>query len=711
MALRNGDEIEFGDRVTRGDGMLRSSTHPTAPNCADSIELDTHDSVRVTYHRLPHESSNTLAPDAPAETIGYRGGYISDDEDEEYGGSSVDDISDVSDDGYELLDEPSSSKTTPEQPKGSIGSFENPIQVEPLHPAVIDLTDDEHVSSPSQPSLRPARPTEQLVQIDLFDAMSSQGATASQPRVLDSNKVVEDSVDKNNPFYSAFQPHIPAAPPQLVTADGNKSINSAVFEDDDVSDDFQPGQSEAGVSDVSEDYAIVDDNEESEDLVNGEDEYSEKDAVDEEDAPAEDGDADSLHDPDSGELNREPSPELGSDTGFIDIPSTAPAKLNTTTKSPVMPSFPQRPLGQTAAPNFTPLQPPFDPIRSPGPPNQHAPLTFEYRDAAGNRSRSLQYSGPPVDQSAPYGLSGSGRQHIEPTFPEYHVPFASIPRTASGNIQQGPLAQNWLPGGTVSMRPQAPLQHPYWVPPPPPLHRPNGPGLGPGVHTFPPYYQPPMHAVGSLPPPAPPGTIPSTHASRPSCSELRKAPRFSYDSIFKPRTPVEPKKRVNQQNETEKDRISIDELVQGTEAAQDEESAVSPAASGVKRKANEMSSSDLLLSFDANNTVALPKQPQVIEDNAIAASTTPTDMLIAESTTEEPAPRRRRVSVEDDVSTAVAVKASSGEEDVKEAPTAAQTGTVIRSFAKYAGTAVLGGAATLAFLASPLAEKVLESML
>ena len=58
------------------------------------------------------------------------------------------------------------------------------------------------------------------------------------------------------------------------------------------------------------------------------------------------------------------------------------------------------------------------------------------------------------------------------------------------------------------------------------------------------------------------------------------------------------------------------------------------------------------------------------------------------------------------MSTAVAVEAPKVIEVAREVQPAAQTGTGIRSLAKYAGCTVLGGVATVAFLASPLSSVV-----
>lgn len=706
MTLRDGDVIEFGDKVTRGDGMSRHFPTSNAHDCTNPKESDTHNSVKVTYRRVPGEHSRALAADAPPRSIGYRGDYItyiSDDEDEDLAESVGDDNSVISDDGFEQL-EHSSSKTTPEQRKASVGSQENPIQLDQKTSAFVDLTDDQIVESSPQAILRPAPGRLQLGGIELINRFATQEEDSSQPRIPESNDIVQDSIGKVKSVEKSYRPRSPGfyMSSNMNTA-GNASFvglrnsSSPVHIDDNshMDSDLEDAPEDPKISEGNDESDGMDEEEEGlddDDLMSDDEDLEDVSLVDEDALQ----DGVSLYDQD--ELDREPSPELGSDTGFIDESSLSPAKPNTSSQSVNKPSPPTiGPTGQSSAFNYPPLQPPFDPVR---------PTDFSSRPEPSRTS----YSYAPFNQPSHY--NGNGPSHFQSPYSEFRprAPLVNSPPILPPQYRSSTFSGLSMPprppppSGYMTAPPPPPANC-MMAPPPPQFHGMRTFGL---ANPFPTHAPPAPQAVSAVPlpfgsfsggayPPVPPYALKNP--------ELRPILRPT-GSPTNAKSPADPAKAAEQQIESEKNKISIDELVEDGAAKASPEMV---ASTGLKRKAAEISEDEVAAASDkaASGTTSSPQLNESLKAQ-VSPALPPAGMS---DDIKEPTPRRRRVSAQDDVSTAVAVEAPT----VQEVPNVPKAGSVIGGIASMFGWAAVGGAvggaATFAFLTSPLSEKVLESFL
>lgn len=661
MTLRNGDVLEFGDRVTRGDGMSKSCYDLNAYECTDSRELDTHDSVVVTYHRIPSEDSFALAGTPFTQSNRYCVPEASDDG--ELGGSHRDDLDDqdeisiISDDGYDP-EEHSSAKTTPEQPKARTGSQGNPIELEMVRPAIIDLTDEEEASP--QISLRRSIDAGVPEQASIFN--TTHADSICHALETDFNKIFEDSVGwvkKSSHSTTATDGHGPSIHqsglPGVINIDADDISSNISIESDQMSDGVEDFEIMDGVESLAEEQ--LDD---------------EEDALDDEDLVVEDDDGDrdtdSLYDPDSYETNKEPSPELGSDTGFIGEPSSTPLKPITSFMSMSASTSPQQqPAPQQLDLKFAPLQPPFDPVRSAG----------------------ASFLPPPPRPAIPYACSPTARPM------QYGTWSTSTSR---------PLGTAWSPtGGALCVPPPPPAPGYMAPPPPPPPYRPSGISFVP-----PSPFRPPLAPHGTqAPPPPPPGIAPPLPPFHQQYYRQPDVPRNrtlgQTHHVTETTRPAEPLKDAQKHQEIDKTVMSLNKMIEEQTAALNKMRTLRGSPAVTKRKADMISGDNP----SPNPSISLRSVEQGVEESeVVVAAPTTTAAKVVEKTSDEPSSRRRRISAEDDVSTAVAVRTP----EVKEAQAAPQAGTTAGKLAKIAGSAVLGGVATFAFLLSPLCEKALEAL-
>jgi hypothetical protein len=684
MALRNGDVIKFGEKVTRGVGMDGTRSYLcTLPECADQMRTDTHDGVTVTFQRVSIPESQTLATSQAACSRGYHGQYISDDEESD--GANYDE----SEDGwYSEENEPhdaSSAKTTPEQSKGEIGSQQNPIELETTGPHVIDLIDDEDARMSPPPSKRSSpKPIERETgpATTMVGALSAQAAEKTiHSRIFDSNKVIQDSVDKDNSFYESYKPQI------LADLVGNPNRNANMTDGSDPSihklglagvindnDEWSSVSSESEMSEGPE--ALVEDNEE--------DENDEEEQLDEDEHADEDdesnADDDSLYEPEFYQPKTQPSPELGSDTGFITSPASAPPKP--THRTGFDTDFVRfSPQGLSASQPL-PARAPYDPVRSSGVSRAPEPATAFGLDSHRMRSHPFVGNGP-WDIGAP--------------FPNFN---------ASSYIPPLPPRLDWSPPGRAGFMPPPP-------PPPPPGFMVQPPRTcSMSTHLPPPFPNPygfaPLgshvqhHDMRQPPPPPPPRTYGQNLFQR-GYEPPRDASARSIYSDWAPKIAEEPAQKEPKLKESEKKKISIDELVEDDMFEDLWESMKDRPSAGTKRKADEISGA-----YDEVQAVirdsGLGRTGHHIDEEEHNMAVDEVLDVAREQPSEEPSSRRRRISAEDDVSTAVAAEPTK----IADAQVAPPSGTVAGGAATLVGGVVLGGMATLAFLVSPLAEKALE---
>ena len=638
------------------------------PERTDQMDADTHEGVTVTFRRVSIPESQTLAASQAAASKGYHGQYISDDDESD--GANYDE----SEDGWYSEDErqgPSSAKTTPEQSKGVIGSQQNPIELETSGPHVIDLIDDDDVrrSPPlaKRASPKPNRSSPRPVTIVTEPLPATITEDKSQSRIFDSNKVVQDSVDKDNSFYDSYKPRALAhlsgnSNHKIIMTNGNDpSVQqlglAGVINND---DRWSIGSSESEMSEGPE--AVEEDENDEEGQLDEDRDAAEEDEDDEDNDPD-----DSLYEPDSYQPKKQPSPELGSDTGFITSPASAPPKPTHRFDGSLVGSFPLSPQGLSASQPM-PARAPFDPVRSSGASRAPEPATaFDHRTHF-----------PP--------FVGNGSWDTGAPFP---------PLNTCSNLFPPPPRVDWSPPGRPSFMPAPP-------PPPPPGFMIQPPlRSGPmSTHLNPPL--PPPHSFA--PPPPPPRCTPGQNPF-----QQRYEPYVSthpYYPEYMPKATEGPVRKEAKRKGGEKNKISIDELVVEDDAMFEDlwESVKDRPSAGTKRKANEISGE-----LDEQVLAAIREsEPERTVHDTISEERDMVRNEMLETVRKQPSEdlnsKRRRLTSEDDVYTAVAAGPSKAT-DSKAAPA---NGTIGGGVATLAGGAVLGGMATLAFLVSPLAEKALE---
>lgn len=644
MALRDGDRITLGERVTRGDGKDKQ------PYCAHFMDQHTnrtatvtHEAVELEYRRAskPNSQSSAIAQSIP------RGFHVPDRSDGEL---SDDEISIISDDDDAPL-KSSSANTTPEQPKGRLGSQENPIPLEPLNPSVVDVTGDNIVI----PSSRYESPSPPPVPQRL-----GQSGGLSNPLVVDSTKVIQDSVDQGNSLYDSCRPPV-------------QRLDLATIVDDD----------EASTNSDAESLMAAEEFEDGEDALGDEDALGESDALgdEDEDALQDERDAfdnDSICEPESFTRNKGPSPELGSDTGYIplspSVPSTPANKPTVDDEWHYSISPATNPSSSASQPNRSSFLPPPPPALGP----RYHP---HFSNGPWNTVPAFHtFSGPSTNHSfARHEVDPSGwdsRPTWEPFAPPRGPPFASA------LASYPPLPPPPPPRPTNAFGARGNFNMP--PPPPPPLAQ--APSFEENFQNV--YDQMTEHARNAIEkPPVPPTAM------------SRGKPRWGWEA-------------PEQQKESPKKRLAINELV---EPGMPKES---PAA-GTKRKANDISDDEesLLSEQDletSRDNIDLEEDEEEIlrsMHDAVATEATATvNQVEAEKASEEPSPKHRKVTAEQDVSTAPAAEPTIVVERAvaAEAAGARSAGSGVKDMARMAGGAVLGSAATIAFLCSPLAERALE---
>lgn len=692
MALRNGDVIKFGEKVTRGEGMNGTRYHSCMmPECADQIDADTHDGVTVTFQRVSVEESQTLATSQVPDSKGYHGQSFSDD-DESDGGNY-----DESEDGWYSEEnephQPSSAQTTPEQSKGKIGSQQNPIEVETTGPHIIDLIgdDDDDDLRPSPPLSRRSSPKPISQDPRLVTTMVMTALTAkdlSTPGTLDSNKVIQDSVDKDNSVYDVSKTGCATDPSgnfsrKTDMVDNNQhpvpKLHLADITNDD--DDWSSASSESEIGEGPE--AVEDGNEEDEKDEEGQ--LEDYDAVEEDEDSESNADDDSLYEPDSYQPKKQPSPELGSDTGFITSPASAPPKPTLRFDDNSVRYSPQSPQGLSASQPL-PARAPYDPVRPSGVSRVLEPVT-----AFGFDSHRVR----------PHTFFGNGTWGIGAPFSNSNV---------SGHIPPPPSPPrlDWSPPGRAGFMPPPP-------PPPPPhpgfMIQPPRPGSM-STHLPPPCLNPYGFApLGShvhnqdIRGPPPLNRTYGQAAFPPSYNQYSGASTRSTSSDWVPKVAEEPVQKAETPKESEKKKISIEELVEDDATFEDLWEALKDRSSTrTKRKADEISGGHGEQAQAAIQDRDLGRTVHDINEEIDDMEVDEVLDIARKQPSEEPSSRRRRISAEDDVSTAVTAKSTK----VADAKVVPSTGTVAGGAATLAGGVVLGGMATLAFLVSPLAEKALE---
>ena len=189
MSLRSGDIIQFGERVTRGESMFHSLNRilafSTDPSCVDN-----HEGVSVAFsHRTSAtQESHTMAGSSPVSrpNKGYRLRYSSDEESD-----YASDASNASDD-YNIVEQASSAKTTPEQPKVKLGSQELPIDL---------------ASAKAKPGSQ-----ELPIYLDEPEVTSGQRATAADESIVIPESIPFVNVKKSMPLPASYESDDEEAP-------------------------------------------------------------------------------------------------------------------------------------------------------------------------------------------------------------------------------------------------------------------------------------------------------------------------------------------------------------------------------------------------------------------------------------------------------------------------------------------------------------------
>ena len=727
MSLRSGDVIQFGEKVTRGEGIISTYWNMWVDHsAANKYDIDTHDGVMVTFDREPPisnmQGSQTFrAYDSAYVKRGFSVPYASG-EDES---PSDDGYSNLSEDEHEH-EHKSSSQTTPEQAKAPLGSAEKPIDLDdttgpvPFSP-IINLDDDDDEEMPPPP---PPRTTTTLGGRPVTEY------PIQRPRIYDSQKVVQDSVDQEESIYY---------PPSF----GRISNGSNMFDGD-----ANASYRERGLADALDDKAAgsgsdneSESNDENDDVEydNG-DEYEEEERSEDErdlhvpgdyhseaESPYDISDAEEDEDdePLQYSLRREPSLELGSPrisqppristpkdnahgvsfgSDFSSPYATAPAPLKTyssqnrdaydnfTSSATKTAASLQSPAAAQAEFNHLLGIPPPEPLSSyrPNLSGQQLPGASTIFDRTEPVTDTYVPPAPP--RYSPFNNFSS-------TSTAFQDGGASIFRPSRWDV--GPSQRSKASGESASLFPQ-------------PNHYPHREGYNP--YPFPVHYTapPPPQEALRLDHNAPFGfqhnwdDVPASgpwDSWGPTLSPLQK------DTAQKA-AEVAVEKSFSKSG-TVPNKISIPELIDDEESLAEEreqmpeETKATPppatAIAGAKRKAKEMSRSSSSSSAssasstgqDATLNATISRIPPEIADDPTAL------MDYLNSDNEPQAARRRKTGNEATDFVPIAAPA----------PTSAKTPAGrnrVAEAAKVAGGALLGGVATMAFLCSPLAERALE---
>lgn len=368
IALRQGDRIQFGTRVSRGQGMSSRDRYTLTEDAeTDFYSTDTHDGVTVTYDRVDAntQNSNDLQSSAPNPPYSFhslfnsppvtkRGYHVPYASDEESDIASDDDFSILSDDGHETG--ASSAKTTPEQAKSKLGSAERPIDIEsdaapplPRRPVIHieDDDDDDDVCEINEITYCPQSPV-----------LTNLGKKPS-PK-LNTVDLVEDSIDQRAEVlvpesvptaHRRFTPVFVDDHDEESVADHNTGLTGLLNAEGEILSDRDDDGEDSDMNDGL-DYPDEDDDAEESDGMSVASDLSGSavDALFEDDEPL------------SYSAKKQASPELGSapTSNQAPLPASAPTKND----SPYLPFGTTTYLAGPEAMPKPPTQQPYDPVRA-----------------------------------------------------------------------------------------------------------------------------------------------------------------------------------------------------------------------------------------------------------------------------------------------------------------------------------------------------------
>lgn len=444
MSLRSGDLLQFGTRVTRGQGMFKFlNTSLSADAETKRLATDTHDGVVVTFDRVIPDTQNsyTLAGSSPVNSRGgYHGQYISDESDRA-SEDAVSIISEISDN--EDAHVGSSAKTTPEQPKSQPGSAEQPIDVEsmppPRRPTVINLDVDDHpyfgrVGTETQGKFKA---------IDLSDDDDDYAFNPKSPSLYSSRQnaqpnkfkvtdLIHNSIDKNADVLvpdsvSAARLLSPAEDEESVL-DHNTGLTGLLNDGAETSSERDEDSEGSELNDEMEDWANEDEYENDDDDMEAADRLSDSDASDLNycavDATFE------ADEPNSYSAKKQVSPELGSTLPAKQAPPPASVlPKSSVTFNGGSSSYPTGPFKPAPQPYYDPVRA-SQPTKAPslGSTTQFNPyVTYKPWPSASQPYRPYTYAAPTT--SGPSGASVN--------------PFTDVPRSSRWDIPPAPGSRGY----------------------------------------------------------------------------------------------------------------------------------------------------------------------------------------------------------------------------------------------------------------------------
>lgn len=415
-SLRPGDLIQFGDKVQRDMGMLRTC-RPSQPcsqaNCRDA---ETHEGILFAFDRIPSDTqaSNTLTASHSART--YHVPDPSDDEDSDP--PSDDEAMSIASDNAEDL---SSAKTTPEQAKAKLGSQQQPIQLDSLpgpssrHAIPIEDDDDDDfdmvqvISSNRAPKYSAVEVVQDSVVKDA-DVLAPESLRRCEPRTVSIESEEEECVHVNNTGLTG-----------LLNGEGYEASEpDEDYENSEASDELDYPQDDDDDAHDEDRDSLIDPADDVQDRYedNASDRSSEVDPM----SPSEDELDD--EEPAFQSYNRQPSPELESPTFAMEAPATTAAPIYS------MPS-----VAKVAAwsPQRTASQPQYDPVRGSQPPK---PFTVGAEQAAGIQPQSSHtyvtaHFLPYIGTDIVHVIDRNCRNRWDVPPPPPMFPYASYPATSS----------------------------------------------------------------------------------------------------------------------------------------------------------------------------------------------------------------------------------------------------------------------------------------
>ena len=658
-SLRSGDLIQFGDRVTRADGTPKFLLDLSlGPFYTDGSDTDTHEGVVVFFGRTENDlqSSDTLAASQPSK---FEVPYASDNESDAPSDDEYSIISDVGD-----HHKGSSAKTTPALSKATPGSADQPIDVEAMPPPtrlpMIDL-----IRSDTSRRARVVRDHGAYTTSQPAVAFSPVGEKENASRFSDPVRVVQNSIDRHADII--VPESIPTGPRAIIAGrhvlvsesedvdsvyDHNTGLTGILHDGPDTSS--ERGEEDEDSQNDEFDYPIEEEEEEEVDedasdaSVSDRDDFSRYGAVY--------GDASDDEEPEIQSSKKQASPELGSQGFATAAPAaTEPPKITPFNRFDEVIRVPSPP---TAAQRH------YDPVRGSQPPrSSFVPKPFgmsNFFDVPIKPTPSSNYTyGPmhsnPMSSNAATDLFSSTRWDVPPPLPCHNSDFA--PRA------RGPTRDDF----TNPNIPFQPWDKAFDARAPPMGYPPRIDGSQPFGFD---------HSWDSAPPPPPPEMMYNYSSAFPP-------PPSKVSKVVPSMAPLVPKKK-----------ISIPDIVEGTSRASlpaADEVPKKSSPTGSKRKADEISTSS---DFDAAlNSLCNPQRTgsqltRAQLDDPLDGVPSDRDDLFDEvfahewTALEEPPARRRKTN--------------------------GGAARAVTEVAKFAGYTTLGGVGVVAFLCSPLAERLTQ---